>query len=470
MRRFLSVCVILFASLFLVPLSAQACSCLSSGLPCEAYWKTSAVFSGEVADVSNFPTKYFKYKDGTIGYSFPPKRVRFDVDEIFKGISLKKIEIKTGSGGGDCGYNFAKGQKYLVYAYRDPKTGDLTASICSRTRPLDKAAEDIEYFHSLQTAKPGSTVFGFVVQQFRRRNNDPYKEPVPLSNIPVTIEGASGKRETATDAKGEYRLTDLSAGDYAVRLGVPANLWGYEEGRKIKVSDKGCAAASFALETKTILSGKLLDENSVPLPKTSVELIPVEQLNQKGIRDYKFAYTDDSGEFLFRSITNGKYYLGIRFNGSADVTFPYPQTFYPGTLNVNEAVPITISEGQILENYDFRLPQKLPLRKIEGIVVYPDGTPAANASISINETEYFYSYSFRGVGRTDDEGKFSFDLVDGIRYLAQPVVSAKDTPSRQRHAEPIEIPANGNVTNLKFVITEPNGTCQKCLNWRRGDR
>jgi hypothetical protein len=224
---------------------------------------------------------------------------------------------------------------------------------------------------------------------------------------------------------------------------------------------------AFFLQNKTFLSGKLLNENSEPAAKILVELIPVENVNNLRQSDRQFAHTDDAGKFLFRSIPAGKYYLGIRLSGMADTQFSYPRTFYPGTLTLDQAEIIAIEEGQILENYDFKLPKKLSMRTISGIVVYPDGTPAANAYFSVNETEYFYSFSYQGVGESKSDGTFSFELVDGIRYLIKPVVSATDTQSRQRHAEPIEIPAYGDVINLKFVITEPNGNCDRCLRWKR---
>lgn len=54
------------------------------------------------------------------------------------------VAISTGLGGGDCGYGFKEGQKYLVYAHAssDPVLG---TGICSGTRPLESAAgqEDI---------------------------------------------------------------------------------------------------------------------------------------------------------------------------------------------------------------------------------------------------------------------------------------------------------------------------------------
>lgn len=453
-----------FVGLFMSPASVTACSCAGSGLPCEAFWNASAVFSGEVQEVIVI-TPESVMPDGTRSYGPISKKIHLSVIEKFSGFGKEKlVEINTGGGGGDCGYNFQKGLKYLVYAYKNPQTGALSTGICTRTQLLEKAAEDVNYFKSLKTAKPGARIFGSVFQTFARRNDSPYINPKPLAGISVSIDGG-GKFETQTGEDGGYEFKGLPAGEYKIGIETPEKLWGYEQSQTVKVRDKGCAGYSFFLQNKTVLSGKLLNEKSEPAAKISVDLIPVEQVNNSRQSDRQFAYTDDEGKFIFRSIPAGKYYLGIRLSGLSDTLFPYPQTFYPGTLNLNEAKVISIEEGQILENYDFKLLQKLSTRRISGTIVFPDGTPAANAYISVNETEYFYSFSFRGVGDSKPDGTFSFELIDGIRYLVKPYVSLKG--GGQSHAEPIEIPASGDVTNLKFIITEPNGNCEKCMRWKR---
>lgn len=465
MRLPFRILMFLGGFLFLFSASIQACSCIDSGLPCQAFWNTDAVFSGEVKEIIDPPPKEMSLANGDKAYSYQQKKIRFAVEEGFRGVSGETtVEVTTGRGGGDCGYPFVSGEKYLVYAYKNKQTGEFHAGICSRTQLLANAAEDLQYFRSLATKPSGSTVSGFVVQTFPYKNDAPYKNPQPLANIPVIIENSLNKSETKTDEKGAYWFWNLAAGEYEISIKSPDNLWGAETPQKIKVFDKGCARTLFYLQTKTFLSGRLLDKKSMPVTKTAVSLVPIEQLNNSKHYDLKTSFTDDRGRFEFRSIPDGKYYLGIRLSGISDALFPYPQTFYPGTLDLKKARIITITQGQILENYNLKLLKKLRVRHISGIVLNPDGTPAANASIGVNETEYFYSFYYFSPAQTKADGTFSFDIIDGIRYLVKPVGYAPDTPARQRHAEPVELPKNGDVLNLKFVLTEPNGNCEKCFS------
>lgn len=468
MRRLVSIFTTVFGLSFLAPLTVQACSCFAAGAPCQAFWNSSAVFSAEVQKV-NVITPERVLADGTKSYGPRRREVFVSVIEAFSGLSAEKaVQINTGGGGGDCGYDFQEGRQYLIYAYKNPQTGALSTGICTRTQLLEKATADLEYLRSLPTAKPGSTIYGKVVQRYVRKEDEPYREPKPLENIRLTLEKTGGGKtiEIRTDVEGAYRLENLTSGEYKIRIDTPAGLWGGSGESKVMVFDKGCAASYFVLETNTQLSGRILDKNSQPV-EMSVQLVPVDQVNNRAQKNLQMSYTDKNGFFSFRSIPSGTYYLGVRLFRIAEPNFPYPRTFYPGTTNSEKAKAITINEGQVIENFDFKLPSKLSVRRVEGVVVYPDGSPAPNAMIGVQETEYAEGSMGYILATSKVDGTFSLTLMDGLRYLLKPVVSATDTPSRQRHAEPIEIPAKGGVTNLKFVITEPNGNCEKCLRWSR---
>jgi hypothetical protein len=73
----------------------------------------------------------------------------------------------------------------------------------------------------------------------------------------------------------------------------------------------------------------------------------------------------------------------------------------------------------------------------------------------------------RGGIDTDAKGQFTFTLPNNLRYLIRAHVSQM---TGQRHAEPIEVSANGDVSNVKLVITEANGSCEKCRVWKRNKK
>ena len=110
----------------------------------------TAVFSGRVTAISRERARY-SYQ-----------RVTFQVEQRWKGAVADETVIFTGSGGGDCGYNFVQGAEYLVYAYDSGgefRPAGLQTGICLRTRPLSNAAED------LRDLGPGTPVSGPVPSQ-----------------------------------------------------------------------------------------------------------------------------------------------------------------------------------------------------------------------------------------------------------------------------------------------------------------
>lgn len=341
--------------------TATACSCIDPGPPCQAYGAVSAVFSGRVTEITSFTSSDEQLR----GYE--QRLVRFAVSQPYRGVSGTSAETVTGNGGGDCGYPFKVGESYLVYAYQSPKDNKLHASICSRTRPLSEAGEDLEYIQSLSNAEAGGTIYG-VVNRFRRVNADVSFQPVgPMDGIRVTIEGGGRRTESVTDGQGEFRVTGLSPGSYDVRLTVPEGLWPSSSERKVELKDKGCARVSFVLERNTSLSGKVLDEGGGPASKIMVDLVPSSQINERYQRNNLFVQADEEGRFEFRSIPAGEYLLGVRLSRITDPKFAYPQTFYPGTRELAQAPVITVSEGQSLEGYIIQLPQKFTPRKVGGV-------------------------------------------------------------------------------------------------------
>jgi hypothetical protein len=54
----------------------------------------------------------------------------FDVTRVWKGEAAETTDLRTGSGGGDCGLEFQEGDETMVFAYLD-EDGVLASNICS---------------------------------------------------------------------------------------------------------------------------------------------------------------------------------------------------------------------------------------------------------------------------------------------------------------------------------------------------
>ena len=154
MMRFL-----VFVAALVVTVDAWACSCWAE-LPIEKQLETAElVFVGEVTDVDD---RYHVFRkvwtflrelfgrdpfgddpEAFYGYSYA-----FKVERSWRGPGTHTVRVITGRGGGDCGYPFERGERYLVYGQR-ADDGTWRTGICTRTQPAADAAIDIAFLNAM---------------------------------------------------------------------------------------------------------------------------------------------------------------------------------------------------------------------------------------------------------------------------------------------------------------------------------
>lgn len=128
----------LMTSLILVDTSRVfACSCAISESATAEIENADAVFAGVVSTVDR-PT-------GDTISSADPITVTFEVAQVWTGPNEQTLTVTTARDDASCGYHFAVGVAYLVYARSNPENegGLLSVSLCSRTAPLINALDDL---------------------------------------------------------------------------------------------------------------------------------------------------------------------------------------------------------------------------------------------------------------------------------------------------------------------------------------
>ena len=451
LRPLSTILTVVAATMLLIsPMRIQACTCLLTFLglpPCGAYWDASAVFTGRVTDISVIP---LDLGDGLVGYK--QKLVRFSIEESFRGTRGRSVEILTGMGGGDCGYDFKQGERYFVYAYSNPNNSKLHVGICGRTQPLSEASSDLDYARAVKSGKTGSIIHGIVLRYTRDAYVD-YGQHNGIKGINIFVEGNGRRFNLITDDEGRFQMYGLPAGTYKVRAELPLNLPKASE-QQVVIPEGRCAGAEFLTTSLSTIRGKLLDSEGRPAATIDIKLIPADTEGKEELwrgREIS-SYTDEEGYYEFGGIPAGRYVIVINYEGApGQFDPPFPRTYYPGTSELTKAGTFTISEGEEIEASEFRLPPRLVERTIEGIVVLPDGKPAAGAWVGIELTER----RWLGQGTSaDDQGRFALKCFEGYRYLVQ---ADHDSVGKRMHAVPVEILVTSENQPVKLVITKPGG-------------
>jgi len=82
-------------------------------------------------------------------------RVRFFVTKAYRGRLKSDVTVETSTGGPPWGYDFNKGQTYLVYAKTTSKEyTTLTVEGCSRTKLAADGEEDLKFIGGLPKPNP----------------------------------------------------------------------------------------------------------------------------------------------------------------------------------------------------------------------------------------------------------------------------------------------------------------------------
>lgn len=451
--------------------------------PCQSYWGWPVVFVGTVREVVYTPVYQ---RDGGDGLWNHRKRVaRITVETPYKGIAAGSVEVVAeetletpitfpdGTAGTkstshtDCDYKFEAGVRYVVYAARS-RTGDGTLVVgLNRTRPLAEAAEDLEFLRDLPRAGPGGRIYGKVLRQDQDAGGN-FGGAVPVAGVRVTARGPGREVEAVTDAEGRYALEGLEPGAYRVGAALPKHLSPAAEERDARVAARGCVELDFRTSVDGRVEGRVLDAEGRPVPSIRIDLAPPGQEDEPRPK-HLWAYTDEDGRYELRGVPPGRYVLGFRLDSGIDgLKHPYPRTYYPGTQDPSAAAVVELEEGEKLKGYDLKLPPPLAERAVEGVVVWPDGSPVAGAYVSLGVDEYAFEVGLTNA-TTDAQGRFKLRAFEGLGHVIRAHVSVK-APESQRHAEPVGVPAGGAVTDLRIVITEPHGNCPRCWAPRRKAR
>jgi hypothetical protein len=131
------------------------------------------------------------------------------------------VSIRTGFGGGDCGYSFKIGVKYLIDASRNGE-GFITG-ICSLTAPTQDSEVELRSLRRLAIGQPLPDLVGLLM---RGTDTDDGENVTPLPGITVQAKLVAGGSDltTATDAAGSFTFEKLPTGTYKLFFGLPSNL------------------------------------------------------------------------------------------------------------------------------------------------------------------------------------------------------------------------------------------------------
>jgi beta-lactamase regulating signal transducer with metallopeptidase domain len=187
---------------------------------------------------------------------------------------------------------------------------------------------------------------------------------------------AAAARFTAiSDNNGRFTIRNVLAGDYFVqpaREGFfdPALGIGGPRGPRLGISVKAGMTTETTVDLVSggVMSGRVVDANGQPIQDAIVDALAMTYQNGYPVlRAITTKTTDDEGEYRLFWLVPGEYYLQVAVPppagagpGPVNPTAPSQfsgatRTFYPGTIDVGGATPLTIRSGDKLSGLDIQV-------------------------------------------------------------------------------------------------------------------
>jgi hypothetical protein len=412
---------------------ALACSCSEPGPPCQNYFISDVVFVGTVRSISAMPDAH---DQATV-------RVEFQDVAASRGVDGTSVTVFTAEQSMSCGYPFKQGERYVVYANRSKQTTQILASICSRTRHISQAVDDMTFLGTFAKPAASPLVFGTVSHWDRNPATGDERIAGPVAGVVLTLDGPGGSFQTRTDRDGRYQFEGIPAGTYTL-TGLPPPLFSAASIKAVfELRDaRACRQANFQIRYDSRVSGSIVDADGRPVTNALVELTPVDQIANAGFVPSEMAITDRAGSFELTEVTPDRYMLGVNLRLGGDIELVSPTRFHLDASDPANATSFDVRPGERVTLDPMVMPRPSRAYVVAGRITFPDGKPAAGVEVSLEDGHQRWKRVAAAV-ETGVDGTFSFVVNEGIAYVAN-----------ARYENPL-VPGRTDATaSMPFVASE----------------
>jgi carboxypeptidase family protein len=411
------ICLAMLAVVTFAPArDARACSCERSGPPCQNAFQVDAVFEGTVQSVIALPDEGPPLRPGEFRI---PRTVRVEFAAVvgYRGMQASTASVLTAGSGPACGYTFKRAERYLVYATRSAN-GGLVTGVCSRTRPLVEAGEDLGFLRTLaEPSEPRARVYGTVTNWGQRPAGES-RTYSPVPDVLVSVRSQATAVEARTDERGRYEIT-VPPGKYEITAYPPAVFSARHLQRTVELRDaRACAVVDFGVRFDGRIKGVVRQSSGEPAAEASVEIVDADAGDARsGARiPMDRAETDVNGTFEFTELSPGRYIVGVDLTRRSSARVVFPTTFYPGTADRSLSAVVQLAEGQHRDLEPMRLPPPRRAYRLTGTVSFDDGRAAAGVGVYLMDGANQFAQV--GGATTGPDGVFSVLVHEGLSYIA----------------------------------------------------
>jgi len=255
-----------------------------------------------------------------------------------------------------------------------------------------------------------------------------------------SIASSSSVRPVKTDSRGRFEFLNIDAGSYTISVsagGYSPQEYGSRQpgvigqglGKAVDLTVRKSASDLVVHLTRSgTASGRILaDGNATPGLEVRLVQLAYDSSGRKNLRSVGSVLTNSRGEYRVSGLGPGTYFvvavspsLNTRNRtgaGLAAAERRFPETFYPGAIDLSKATPVEIQSGAELRGLDFEVSSRKAYT-VRGRVLdkWSNQGPIERVAVAWHLRDSLYGSTESGNGNTvelTDTGAFEFNLLPG---------------------------------------------------------
>jgi len=184
---------------------------------------------------------------------------------------------------------------------------------------------------------------------------DPQQLPVKKASIQLFARrGPARPYSAVTDADGRFLIDGVLPGRYVIQLEHPGLVAGFRQ--TLNLTPQGASEVLLHMQPAAVITGTITDADGDPVSDVSVMAKRVGSGHGWRVHDSGNGSTNDLGEFRIPDLRPGRYtilatprrdlpVLEARKPAQGEGQIVYVPTYYPGTVDQSQAVPVDVEAG-----------------------------------------------------------------------------------------------------------------------------
>lgn len=242
-------------------------------------------------------------------------------------------------------------------------------------------------------------------------------------------------RKAMTDADGNYRITDVPAGNYQIMPVAPAFVGTdfnspARQGKSLILSEgENVDSIDFSMIRGGVITGRVSTADGRPVIEERITLTLANQPEGPGVSPgvsqmATNVQTDDRGIYRIFGLAAGRYKVSV---GQAPDSFPggigpgrpvYERVYHPDVTDPNEARVVELGEGSEVANVDITVGESKKGFAVAGVLIDSEtNQQLPNVRIGLRRIVANRDVGFFGTSaQTDRLGTFRFENLSPGRY------------------------------------------------------